>query len=242
MVAWIPAAISAGASLIGGAMSNSANRAQRSQEYERQKEFAKQGVRWKVEDARAAGIHPLAALGAQTSSYSPVAIGDSMGPAMAAAGQDIARGIDATRTGSERVAAYDKTVQDLTLTRMGLENQLLAAQIRRVNQPGHPPARPDLSPLHEDQEGPTLRPWGTSWAFGPETGQQAYEDRYGEIGGEIFGIENLIADSLRNMGQQPLRGPIEDYIVAPFQDIIRRWRSPPSGGRSLGRRWSSERR
>lgn len=49
---------------------------QRSQ-MDMQREFAQHGIRWKVDDARAAGLHPLAALGAQTSSYYPVRVGET---------------------------------------------------------------------------------------------------------------------------------------------------------------------
>ena len=34
--------------------------------------FAREGIRWRVEDAKAAGIHPVYALGASGPSYSPV--------------------------------------------------------------------------------------------------------------------------------------------------------------------------
>ena len=37
-----------------------------------QKQFAQHGIRWKVEDAKAAGLHPLYALGANTHSFTPV--------------------------------------------------------------------------------------------------------------------------------------------------------------------------
>lgn len=40
-----------------------------------QKEFARSGIQWKVRDAIKAGIHPLAALGAQTISFAPQAVG-----------------------------------------------------------------------------------------------------------------------------------------------------------------------
>lgn len=36
-----------------------------------QKEFAQSGIQWRVADAKKAGLHPLAALGANTTSYSP---------------------------------------------------------------------------------------------------------------------------------------------------------------------------
>lgn len=37
-----------------------------------QKQFAQQGIRWRVQDAEAAGLHPLAALGASGAQFSPV--------------------------------------------------------------------------------------------------------------------------------------------------------------------------
>lgn len=36
-----------------------------------QKEFAQMGIRWRMEDAKAAGLHPLSVLGASGASYSP---------------------------------------------------------------------------------------------------------------------------------------------------------------------------
>lgn len=73
--------------------------------YEHQKEFAQNGIRWKVADAKAAGLHPLAALGASTAQYTPAtAIGDSPDWSfLADAGQSIGRAVDAKRTQQERV-------------------------------------------------------------------------------------------------------------------------------------------
>lgn len=105
-----------------------------------QKMFAQHGIRWKVQDAMAAGLHPLAALGAQTSSFSPVSIGSNFGEA----GQDIARAMQAKTTEPERLSAVQKAEQDLRLQRLGLENQMLASQIAKVNQAGQPPPMPTL--------------------------------------------------------------------------------------------------
>nr|QJB20688.1 MAG: DNA pilot protein [Microvirus sp.] len=167
--------ISAGASLLGSKMSadatnkaarlnaivqaqeNAANRAWNEQMFDKQtalqREFAQSGIQWRADDARAAGLHPLAAMGAQTHSFSanvgqsnpststPFA-GASMGSGFAAAGADISRALQATRTEDQRVDAFNKTVQDLTIQKMGMENALLASQIAKVNQPGTPPAMP----------------------------------------------------------------------------------------------------
>jgi len=131
--------ISAGANIVGGILGSNDKKKDR----QLQKDFAQQGIRWKVADAKAAGIHPLAALGAQTMSYSPVSIGGpSVASGLAAAGQDISRAVNATRGGGERLDAYTKTIQDLNLRRMGLENDLLASQIAKINTAGTPPAMP----------------------------------------------------------------------------------------------------
>lgn len=129
-----------GGSVISGLFGNKAAK----QNIKYQKQFAQQGIQWKVKDAKAAGIHPLAALGAQTHSFAPVAAGDFSG--LAGAGQDLGRAISATQNGRQRVDGYTKTVQKLSLQRMGLENELLASQIARVRQPATPPASPPTNP------------------------------------------------------------------------------------------------
>lgn len=93
--------VSAAASLAGGRQSQRSNERMAAGQERLQREFAQHGIRWKVEDAKAAGLHPLYALGAQTTPYSPVAVQDSRGPAMAEAGQHVGRAIAATSTRAE---------------------------------------------------------------------------------------------------------------------------------------------
>lgn len=45
--------------------------AYRDQDYGRQKEFAQNAIQWRVADAKAAGLHPLFALGGSGAAYSP---------------------------------------------------------------------------------------------------------------------------------------------------------------------------
>lgn len=195
----IPALVSGGASLLGGLFNSSSSSAAQKKNYESQKEFAQHGIRWKVEDAKAAGIHPLYAMGANTTSFSPSYVGDTgVGSGIADMGQDISRAIDAGRTGTERAAAVDKTVRDLQLTRMGLENELLASQIRKVNQAGHPPSRPAvLSPAPDpntargaDISGQTV-PAGSMKPFtftgGWPTAEEV-ERQWGDIGQNVYGV------------------------------------------------------
>jgi len=138
--------ISAGTSLLGGLFGKKSSEKANAQNIAAQREFAQNGIQWKVADAKAAGLHPLAALGAQTASFSPSFVGDtSFGTGVANAGQDISRAIQSTRTSGQKLDAYTKTVQDLTLQRMGLENTLLSSQIAKANQPATPPSMPSAN-------------------------------------------------------------------------------------------------
>lgn len=136
----LPALISAGSSLVSGLMGASSAKKAAKQQYQQQKEFAQNGIQWKVDDAKKAGIHPLYALGANTTSYAPVSVGDTNPlSGLASAGQDLSRAVDATRSASGKVDAFTRTAQSLQLQRMGLENELLSSQIAKTRQGATPP-------------------------------------------------------------------------------------------------------
>lgn len=121
------ALISGGASIIGGAMANRSNRKQFDQNAALQREFAQQGIRWKVEDAKAAGLHPLYAIGSTGASYSPSTYSDAMGPAIAQAGQQIGTGIAAH--------SQEKTrKREASLQRQLQQNQIIIGQQRLRSQ------------------------------------------------------------------------------------------------------------
>lgn len=124
----VSGAIGAAGSLLGGSMSAQNQAAIAQQNYEHQKEFAQNGIRWKVADAKAAGIHPLYGLGASTSSYSPVSgYGGDFGVGEAASqfGQGIGRAVEAGMTKEERQRENAKRemneVFELALRRQELE-------------------------------------------------------------------------------------------------------------------------
>lgn len=168
-----------------------------------QKEFAQQGVRWKVDDAKAAGIHPLYALGAQTHSFTPNLVGATT-PDYANIGQNLGSAIEATRTQSEKAEGFQKTVQDLTLQKMGLENQVLATQLRLANSPGRGPGMPGgpTTAVIDGQpnSATTFQSGGVKILVNPNTPAQKWEDQYGEIGGEIGGMSNFITDAFKQAG------------------------------------------
>lgn len=208
--------ISGASKLIGGWMSQeSAKDAQASQlalqqnEYERQKEFAQHGIQWKISDALNAGVHPLAALGASTTSYAAQAIGapesGHLGKALSDAGADIGRAVNATLPANARAGAATKAAEALTLERGALENELLRTQIAsqsaKLNQAGGNPAMPvddkkylipgqgptvEVTPIDEAKkykDRPKMVIGGRRILTDPATSNvESAEDRYGDEG------------------------------------------------------------
>lgn len=125
-------------SIIGSGNSAASAEAINQANYEHQKEFAQNGIRWRVADAKAAGLHPLAALGAQTAGYTPSAVvGDSPDFSfLRDIGQDVGRAIDAKSTAAERAANKAKIDQgtNLELEGKALDNDYKRALIKGETQ------------------------------------------------------------------------------------------------------------
>lgn len=124
----------------GAKAANAANLSIAERNFALQREFAQHGIRWKVADAKAAGIHPLAALGANVSSPGVVGVNlqnrySGLGSDLADAGQNIGRAIDAVRNDTER---YEAKVRELNLENMELQNESIRTDIHRANNPPMP--------------------------------------------------------------------------------------------------------
>lgn len=171
-----------------------------------QEEFAKMGIRWKVADAKEAGIHPLFALGASTHSFAPVSVGSgtetSFARDLGSMGQDITRAVNATRTVEERGDAYTKTVKDLQVSNMTLQNELLRSQIAKLNTTSAPPFPGPLGENKKGQDRPLLQVGGAQIATDPLTSnQEDFEKRYGDDGPVSWATQAAIAwrDFQQNM-------------------------------------------
>lgn len=151
-----------------------------------QKDFAQKGIRWKVADAKAAGVHPLYALGANTVSYSPVTAGGPDLSFLGEMGANIDRARMATSDGNFRSAGG--AVEALALERAGLENELLRSQIRRINTPAMVgPAMPSGRDInaHDLTVSPRV---GDSQA-------QKVENEYGEFASDAIGASRFVRDA-----------------------------------------------
>lgn len=98
--------IGAGLGLLGGALSNISNKDRADESYDRQKEALQNSVRWRVADAKAAGIHPLYALGQAPMNIAPMAFEDKLGPALADAGQGLSSTISRMETPHQKAMAF----------------------------------------------------------------------------------------------------------------------------------------
>lgn len=94
--------IGAAGSLFGGSKDREAAEQQQFQNYLNQKEFAQMGIRWRVEDAKAAGLHPLYALQGSGATFSPNPIVTNFGESFSRAGQDLGRAASALVSPNEK--------------------------------------------------------------------------------------------------------------------------------------------
>lgn len=118
------------APIIGGVIGNKGASDVSQQNAAYQKEFAQHGIRWKVADAKAAGLHPLAALNTNTATFSPSFQTGNMG-------QNISRAINAAGSALDRQKSAEADA--LALERASLQNDLLRAQISHVGRASNPP-------------------------------------------------------------------------------------------------------
>lgn len=122
-------------------LQNDMNAEQRREEWERQRDFQQMGIRWRAQDAAAAGFHPAVALGVTPSSYSPTVVGAQIPPssggrsnrgqqledfASNVMGQNLTRARTATQTDTER------RLEELTIRNAELRNSLLEGQISEL--------------------------------------------------------------------------------------------------------------
>lgn len=152
MPAWVAPAIAAVGSIVSGMLSRGGSGGDwrqtqaANQSHQLQADMATHGIRWRVHDAKAAGLHPLAALGAPSFSYSPAHVSGSPPPDyswMRGAGQDIGRAIAAgLDKDARRLAAAQLKIAEAQADKSELEvsNERIR-QLNLLNQ-GYPSPHP----------------------------------------------------------------------------------------------------
>lgn len=131
----IPELIGAAGSIlgsIGGSILTGRSNAEATRQNIRiQKELAKNGLSWRVEDAKRAGINPLAALGASLPTGNPVAVGTDYGDlGLGQAGQNISRAMTSKMTKEQReIHELNKEMLQTQIEGQKLENRAKASQL-----------------------------------------------------------------------------------------------------------------
>lgn len=194
--------------LFGGGGNNNALNASRinaDQDRAFQMAAAQNGIRWKVADAKAAGIHPLFALGAPTFNPSPTSLlsdpssGSDMSRSLSMMGQGVERALLAAAPQDERDATTGGIMTQLGIERARLQNDLLRAQI------GSLAAR-----VGQDQIGP---PGASLKPSGPIPGQNT------------AGLGNFEAKPPEVLNTQPSNPGSQ---AGPAQPAVR-WEKNPDG-------------
>lgn len=219
------------ASLAGGLFGkSSADKANR-QNIKLQREFAQKGIQWKVADAKAAGVHPLAALGANTVSFSPSVVGDnSMGQAMSNMGQDLGRAINAGSTSRQRADHVSQQIlqeqlKGLQLDNAGkaLSNAGTASQLRRSALVGPPmPSSDGSTNTGVSGQSSNYIVGGVPVRRNPNfVDAQVIEDRHGDVAAAGYGLVTMPADAYATaLGNKNMQKAWRETFTAskPYRD------------------------
>lgn len=184
-----------------------------------QRELATSGIQMKVADAKKAGIHPLAALGAQGSYSSPVTVGGSQMADMSTFGQDVTRAAVAGGTKA------DRQLMDINLDSARIDNEmkrleLTTARRRLAGQVG--PGLPDLISSKSKTSGSVRVEPARVTSHAP--GKPAHEA--GHIAGTAF-MRNADG-SLTPVPSELVTDRIEDKLIPELQWQAENYLGPAS--------------
>lgn len=110
-----------------------------------QRKYARNAIRWRVGDAKRAGLHPLFALGGGGAAFSTPSIqvggsADGMADAVSHMGQDIGRAVSSLKTDEQRAAeAAALRVSESMVQKNLAEAQYFASEAARRASPGSGP-------------------------------------------------------------------------------------------------------
>jgi len=184
-----------GAEILGNLWSDKKNREQARDINSQQYDLARNSIKYRVQDAKNSGIHPLYALGAPTMGSSVVSQPRSNPVAgLSQMGQDITRSL-----GSK--SKYDAQLEELGMQDAIARNQNTVLQNELLQQEL---VNKKLANVHKAQttaRNPKdgLKMFGETAKYNPDfSDAEQAETRYGDIAQEIFGISNIIADIKHN--------------------------------------------
>ncbi len=240
-------AIGVGASLLGGKLARSSeksaagktqawNEASYNLTKNQFRDLQQKSIQHRVADAKAAGVHPLFALGASASGASPApfipgqfesgsAVGEGISAAGRAVGSEISRqtpdypGQKAVRKRAE-IGALERQDAETALTR-AQEMQVLSETARATQEANHRRTpEGQIPPDHwKDivEPGKLTLPGGAPWHTSPSTRGERWEGEYQEWG-NLPAFYRLIRDTGTNIGVSDW---LKSLVTAPGEGYRR---------------------
>lgn len=217
-----------------------------------QQEFAQNAIQWKVKDAEKAGLHPLAALGANTMSFSPVSVGatgaDPLASTLTSMGQDVTRAGAAYASRDKRAdaaqtvaAGQELTANKLRLENMDLQNKILRSKLVTMNQPATPPGVEfPVAEKSKPEERPPLMALGRRWDTNPNTSpMKAWEDQYGDEGPVAWAMPLVIGanDAIYNLNKKYNPDSWRSGFVSTHTNAVQKWRDARDWFKSIPSRY-----
>lgn len=198
--------------------------AQNAAQMEMQREFAKNSIRWKTEDAVAAGLHPLAAIGAQGTSYSPASVNVDVDRSKSdfyhRTGQNISRALNAVQTPEERA------MKALTIQSMEIDNAIKKKQLEGM---GDTPGLPSNSSLGRHLLGANPLSVGSDGYVFEQPTQKSHASpgkpfqAAGEYTDYVFG---RTATGLHPVPSKEMQDAIEDKMIPETMWALRNYLYP----------------
>lgn len=208
-------------SLVGGLFGNKSAEKRELQAQRWQENVMKKQIQWKMADAKAAGVHPIAAMGHSMISPSPTMIGRESYSDM---GQNVGRALDAVMTTGQKVDDYTRSVQALNIERMNLENDVLRTQlansaVRTVSQAGNAPPFVGGSVVvpSKKSEGIVLRD-GVNVPLPQTATAQDMEDEFGDLVSEPYGV-NRYLNTMRKYHNQVVVPQLREEIERTIRNL-----------------------
>lgn len=185
--------VGAGANLVGGIMGQQNQAAINTANINAAQNAAMYGLSWRVADARRAGINPLAALGSNFSPGPATEVGsNALGAGIGAAGQDIARALQAYGDAQSKASQLDLQYKQAMIDQVNATTageMLRNSQVAKMTQPGMPPGLPLPVP-------------------DPRKGKQLFEDYVDRGGGRLTLLSHDASQAVMNAASLPAAIPI----------------------------------
>lgn len=188
-----PGIAAAGGAIAGGLISRDANKDIANEANQLQIYAMQHGISDRVADAKRAGLHPLYALGAPPMNMNPIAIQDTLGPAMVQAGQSIGSSLSRMSSTAER----EKEQLELAALRANINEsdarrQLLISEAAFKAQAGMISAPAPPLGIHQEGKGPISNP-AVSSGQAPNVPAGFYEVKPAPVTSPKVGWPNVAA-------------------------------------------------